>query len=114
MPNSFLSRTFSYVSPNLQSLSLQNVGFLWKIWAKTQEKFGNVCVVRNFAVNLQVKSETKTPNAMNANEKTWIVKPKMHHEKYGQNVYNNKAYAEYVKETLCKDTGFEWIILESK
>ena len=65
---------------------------------------------RKFAV----KSETKTPNAMNTNEKTWTVQPKSHNEKYGKNVYNNQAYAEFVKETLCKDTGFEWVIIESE
>lgn len=50
---------------------------------------------------------------MNTNEKTWTVQPKFHNGKYGKNVYNNQAYAEFVKETLCKDTGFEWIIIES-
>lgn len=51
---------------------------------------------------------------MNTNEKTWTVQPKSHNEKYGINVYNNQAYAEFVKETLCKDTGFEWVIIESE
>ena len=50
---------------------------------------------------------------MNTNEKTWTAQPKNHNAKYGKNVYNNKAYAEFVKETLCKDTGFEWVIIES-
>lgn len=53
---------FSCVSLNLQSLSLQNARFLRKICGKMQEKFGNVCVARNFAVPLQCK--TKTPNVM--------------------------------------------------
>ena len=57
--------------------------------------------------------ETKTPNAMNTKEKTWTVQPKIHNGRYGKNVYNNHAYAEFVKETLCKDTGFEWVIIES-
>ena len=78
-----------------------------------QEKFGNVCVVRNFAVNLHQIKKPKQTNAMNTNEKTWTVQPKFHNEKYGKNVYNNKAYAEFVKETVCKDTGFEWVIIES-
>lgn len=51
---------------------------------------------------------------MNTNEKTWTVQPKSHNEKYGKNVYNNQAYAEFVKETLCKDTGFEWVIIETE
>ena len=77
-----------------------------------QEKFGNVCAKQIFDVNLQRNQKPKQTNAMNTNEKTWTVQPKIHNGKYGKNVYNNQAYAEFVKETLCKDTGFEWVIIE--